>query len=77
METPNIIKCPWNLNSYFGRWMYFSWMTNPKLNFISSAKIEDAKVLRLGHVYVLKKKKIEILKIQLVNIAKNMLYIYI
>lgn len=52
METQIISKCPWDLNSYSGRWMYFFWITNPKLNFTSTATIEKAKMLILSDVYV-------------------------
>ncbi|KAL5239868.1 hypothetical protein ACI65C_007278 [Semiaphis heraclei] len=50
MGNPKSVSCPWDLNTYFGRWMYYSWITNPKLNFISSTTIENAKLLCLSYL---------------------------
>lgn len=52
MSNPEKTKCPWNLDSYFGRWMYYSWITNPALNFVSTATIENAKQIRIFYMYV-------------------------
>lgn len=51
METHNS-KCPWDLNSYSGRWKYYFWISDPKLNFTSNATIEKAKRLLLSDMYV-------------------------
>ncbi|XP_026807716.1 sideroflexin-2-like [Rhopalosiphum maidis] len=51
MENPKAIPCPWDLNTYFGRWMYYSWITNPKLNFTSSAMIKEAKLIHFSCLY--------------------------
>lgn len=54
MEKPRSVttECPWNLNTYYGRWKYYSWITNPKLNFTKTDTIEEAKRLRMRSVYV-------------------------
>ncbi|XP_050057292.1 sideroflexin-2-like isoform X1 [Aphis gossypii] len=50
METVKTVSCPWNLDTYFGRWMYYSWITNPKLNFVTSSMIEEAKLIRFSYL---------------------------
>lgn len=51
METVKTVSSPWDLDTYFGRWMYYSWITNPKLNFVTSSMIEEAKLIRFSYLY--------------------------
>lgn len=51
METVKTVSCPWDLDTYFGRWMYYSWITHPKLNFVTSSMIEEAKLIRFSYLY--------------------------
>lgn len=44
----DIEKCPWDENTFIGRWNYYFWVTNPMLCLKSDKELEEAKCMRLN-----------------------------
>ncbi|XP_050420590.1 sideroflexin-2 [Adelges cooleyi] len=43
-------KCPWDQNTFSGRWNYYFWITNPMLCLKTDKELEEAKALRFSYL---------------------------
>lgn len=42
--------CPWDQNTFVGRWNYYFWVTNPMLCLKPDQDLEEAKSLRTSYL---------------------------